>query len=311
MAKPQKVPTVPFTPSSPFDDLTADTILRSSDGVDFRVDRLVLSRASSFFNGMFSLPQTEAETDAPVISVSESGCVLDRFLRVWYPGADTVPAFEGLEDLNEILELALSKYDMQFLANSLKRHLELFTQTHCVGVFALACRYGCADVAKAAAKESLKLNFSALFTDKSSAPQLRHISADYFQALLGYHHACGLAAASAGRLLPWSDAQYAWIRCTICEAYSLEYDVTSLGRRVTPRTWIFQYLDEKAAILKDFPRASVQDPSSLVATQTKATNNCHDICRREGLRDLAKFIAEKYVPAINAAIEAVPLNLPF
>ncbi|KAF8186052.1 hypothetical protein K438DRAFT_1476980, partial [Mycena galopus ATCC 62051] len=68
----------------PFDDLTADITLRSCDGCDFRVHRLVLSRASPFFDGMFSLPQLAEDVEVPVISVSETGRLLDRFLRLWY-----------------------------------------------------------------------------------------------------------------------------------------------------------------------------------------------------------------------------------
>ncbi|EMD39269.1 hypothetical protein CERSUDRAFT_122690 [Gelatoporia subvermispora B] len=41
----------------PFTKSSADVIIRSSDGVDFRVHRIVLAEASPVFEGMFSLPQ--------------------------------------------------------------------------------------------------------------------------------------------------------------------------------------------------------------------------------------------------------------
>ena len=41
----------------------ADTILRSSDGKEFRVHRVILSLASTVFQGMFCLPQS---TDPPL-----------------------------------------------------------------------------------------------------------------------------------------------------------------------------------------------------------------------------------------------------
>ena len=41
---------------SPFDKLNADLVIRSSDNIDFRVFRSLLSFASSFFDGMFTLP---------------------------------------------------------------------------------------------------------------------------------------------------------------------------------------------------------------------------------------------------------------
>ena len=45
----------------PFDKLSADVILRSSDRVDFRVHRTILVEASPVFSDMFSLPQPTAE----------------------------------------------------------------------------------------------------------------------------------------------------------------------------------------------------------------------------------------------------------
>ncbi|KAF7345764.1 hypothetical protein MVEN_01597000 [Mycena venus] len=300
---------LPFSPSSPFDDLTADTIIRSSDGFDFRVHRVVLSQASPFFKDMFSLPQAASQAPEPIV-VAESGRLFDRFLRVWYPGAQIVVAFDGLEELGDIIELALSKYDMQFLSPILQNHLRMYRGAHYVGVFALACRYGWGDVARAAAKDSLKLSLTTLFNDTNSTPQLKHVTADRFQALLRYHHACGLAASLAGRLLPWSDAKYSWLKCTNCAAYTLEYDVPGLTRRVTPRAWIFHYLDEASSILKEKPAASVQDHQILLASQVKATA-CSSFCRYDGLSDFATFVAEKYVPAVNAAIEGVSLDIPF
>jgi hypothetical protein len=159
-----------LTPSSPFDDLTADTVLRSSDGCDFHVHRLVLSRASPFFSDMFSLPQPDTEAEVPVISVTETGRQLDKFLRVWYPGAKMV-AFDGLQELDKIIELALSKYDMHYLEPVLQNHVQNYMERHCVAVFAIASRYGWGNMAKAAAKQSLQLNLRTLVNDISSAAQ--------------------------------------------------------------------------------------------------------------------------------------------
>ncbi|KAJ7817899.1 hypothetical protein B0H14DRAFT_3877242 [Mycena olivaceomarginata] len=286
-----------LTPSSPFDDLTADTVLRSSDGCDFHVHRLVLSRASPFFSDMFSLPQPDTEAE------------LNKFLRVWYPGAKMV-AFDGLQELDKIIELALSKYDMHYLEPVLQNHVQNYMERHCVAVFAIASRYGWGNMAKAAAKQSLQLNLRTLVNDISSAPQLKHISADQFQALLRYHDACGDAASSSGRLLPWSDAQYKWIRCSRCASYTSECAVPGLTSRVVPRAWIFHYLDEAASMLKETPGGNVQDPVLLAAAQSEA-GACPGTCRTGGSRELAIFVAEKYLPAVKAAIDAVPLEIPF
>ncbi|KAH9066765.1 hypothetical protein EDB87DRAFT_1588082 [Lactarius vividus] len=48
---------IPFGP--PFDGPDSDTILRSSDQVDFYVYRIILSKSSPFFKSMLSLPQPD------------------------------------------------------------------------------------------------------------------------------------------------------------------------------------------------------------------------------------------------------------
>lgn len=75
--------TPPFAPHGPFDDLSADVVLRSSDGIDFRVHRIVLSLASPFFKEMFTLPQPTSEPEVPIIPMSESALLLDKALRFW------------------------------------------------------------------------------------------------------------------------------------------------------------------------------------------------------------------------------------
>ncbi|KAF7371445.1 BTB domain-containing protein [Mycena sanguinolenta] len=269
---------LPFTPSSPFTDHIADTILRSSDGCDFRVQRVILSRASPFFKDMFSLPQPSDASDVPVIPVAEAGRLFDSFLQLWYPGAQLLMTFSGVEELNTLLELTLCKYDP-----ALENYLQAYIEQHPVGVFALACQYGWGQLARTAAKQSLNFDFRTVCLRSGNNSQIKHISVELFQALLVYHDACGVAASSAGRLLPWTDPRYSWIRCASCAAHTASSEVPGLGPRFS-RAWIIDYLDEAAAMLKARPGASVEDHL---------------------------FLANKYVPAVNAAIDAVPLEIPF
>ncbi|KAK6988059.1 hypothetical protein R3P38DRAFT_3098070 [Favolaschia claudopus] len=308
-----------FKSTAPFDDPKADTILRSSDGVDFRVYRVILSSASPFFKTMFSLPQdTSEDSKIPTVPFSETGRILDRFLRIWYPGATTA-GFDSLEQLADVIQLALGKYDLQYLAPILNRQLRVYVENHCVSVFAIACRYGWKASAKLAAKQALNLDLPSIFNSTAANPYLRHITGDQFQALLIYHHACGKAAAAAGRLLPWSDAEYAWNKCTVtsCAACGQYSEIPGRGR-VVPRAWIFTYLDEASAALKQRPGANVQNPALLVGAQSKAmscSSSSHggyhatSPCRSHGLQDLSKFVTDKYVPAVNEAIKGVLLQI--
>ncbi|KAJ7678647.1 hypothetical protein B0H17DRAFT_944343 [Mycena rosella] len=148
--------TDPFVQGSPFDDISADVILRSSDGIDFRVYRVVLSLASPFFKQMFSLPQPVTEPEVPNITVTESALVLDRALRFWYPGAEPV-AGETLDEFRDTLEAVILKYDMQFLIPNAKKHLRKHIDQDPLAVYAIACCHRWKDVALEAAKASLRL----------------------------------------------------------------------------------------------------------------------------------------------------------
>ncbi|KZT69333.1 hypothetical protein DAEQUDRAFT_273983 [Daedalea quercina L-15889] len=113
--------TPPTRYEHPFHKASADVVLRSSDGDDFRVHRLILSEASSVFEGMFSLPQpTDAPVehategkDTPVVEVPENSRTLDRLLRHCYPMSR--PALNDLKEVVSLLE-ALKKYEMDEVA---------------------------------------------------------------------------------------------------------------------------------------------------------------------------------------------------
>ncbi|KAF8186053.1 hypothetical protein K438DRAFT_1038208 [Mycena galopus ATCC 62051] len=186
----------------------------------------------------------------------------------------------------------------------LQNQLQAYVETDCIAVFAVACRYGWANMAKAAAKQSLKIDFRS-FWETNCTSQLRHISADRFQWLLKYHRACGEAAAGPGNILSRLDAQNLWMRCTSCPASPSQW---VLGQRVaqSPRAWISNYLSEAGAVLKDKPKGNVQNPVLLFTAQAKAAA-CDGPCRESGFCDLARWITEKYEPAVNAAIGALRL----
>ncbi|TCD62787.1 hypothetical protein EIP91_006405 [Steccherinum ochraceum] len=142
--------------SAPFDDVGADTVLRTSDGVDFYIYRIVLSLASPFFKSMFSLTQpstspgtTTSEEGYPIIDVQEASRTLDSLLRLCYPIPD--PVIESMEDIGDILEAAM-KYEMEQPATLMKRLFRDHSDTQPLQAFTVACRLNMEDEAERAAK---------------------------------------------------------------------------------------------------------------------------------------------------------------
>ncbi|KAH8102686.1 hypothetical protein BXZ70DRAFT_929433 [Cristinia sonorae] len=142
--------------SEPFDDVGADIILRTSDGVDFYIYRIILSLSSPFFKSMFSLKQPKDSSGSLVsaegqhiIPVQECSRTLDFLLRLCYPIPD--PDIQTIEDIGNVLEAAM-KYEME-QPTKLMRKLLLETSTvHPLRGFAVACRLRMDDEAKTAAR---------------------------------------------------------------------------------------------------------------------------------------------------------------
>ncbi|KAJ6522325.1 hypothetical protein DFH09DRAFT_1423879 [Mycena vulgaris] len=88
-----------FSPTYPFDDAPAETILRSSDGAEFHVHRAILSVTTA-----------RNLSHYPVIDVDETGAALDRMLRLIYPA--TQPVIVTMDELRDTIQVALMKYDM-------------------------------------------------------------------------------------------------------------------------------------------------------------------------------------------------------
>ena len=91
--------------SAPFDDLSADAVLRASDKFDFHVYRWFLRGISPFFDDLFAVPQPPGSIHTEPISMSAPSDVLDILLRLHYPFPKT-PVFSSFDDAKPILVAA-------------------------------------------------------------------------------------------------------------------------------------------------------------------------------------------------------------
>ncbi|KAF8988089.1 hypothetical protein BDQ17DRAFT_1314773 [Cyathus striatus] len=133
-----KYPVFVTKTSHPFDGSEeSDVILRTSDNMDFCSHRAILSVASSFFKGMFSLPRRPSDdVSVPTIDVPEDSKVLDTLLRYCYPVMDLI--ISDLTLLVDVLEAAM-KYEMTLVITTLYHQLPAFVQDQPLKLFALAC----------------------------------------------------------------------------------------------------------------------------------------------------------------------------
>ncbi|KAG6331392.1 hypothetical protein ID866_7697 [Astraeus odoratus] len=159
-------PPTPTSASPPFDSPKADVILRSSDNIDFRVFKFILSLSSTFFEMLFSLPQPPEEISAdtetmeglPVIPVSEDSKTLDAFLRFCYPcNIVADPVLKDCLDLLKLLEAA-KKYSFDALEEKICKDIihPKALEKDSLQCFAVACHARLKNEIAIAAKHTLR-----------------------------------------------------------------------------------------------------------------------------------------------------------
>ncbi|KAH9942491.1 uncharacterized protein BXZ73DRAFT_97901 [Epithele typhae] len=142
----------PIPADAPFDQPSADIVLRSADHVDFRAHRVILAQASPFFADMFSLPQTSPPDASalPVVDMSEDSKTLRRLLLLCYPVDKQ--ELDSVADIAPVLAAA-RKFDMEWPIRLLARDLDASLSRSPLHAWACACRSGLEDVARRAAEE--------------------------------------------------------------------------------------------------------------------------------------------------------------
>jgi len=176
----------------PFDDLDADVIICSSDGILFRSFKAVLARASPHFANMFTLPLAPpATTDTwnyiggvPMVRVTEKADEMTQFLSFCHPEVQK-PSPQTAYEVYQLYKLG-DKYMVDSLLEYVKRELSRLTAGHPVGVYMVASHLGWNEEAVKAARESLKLSPDDFFG--AGGMEMKFISADMLKNLHKYRH---------------------------------------------------------------------------------------------------------------------------
>lgn len=182
---------------SPFDRASGDIIIRTSDDVDFRVHKDILSIASPWFESTLSLdkpPPSDATTSntAP-IAISEDSPTFDALLRLVYPVADP-PLTANLTLVEDILQAAI-KYEMEEAITLCLTALRTYLYAQPLAVFSIACRLHVEEMAKLAAEtwkkqqrweSSSSAAFKSTMAGASYTPEMGDLSAGAYFRLLDF-----------------------------------------------------------------------------------------------------------------------------
>jgi hypothetical protein len=274
---------------APFNNPDGDIILRSTNGVDFHVFKLILSLVSPVFKDVFTLSQ-ELQSDkssALLIPVEESSTTLQSLLLLCYPAVAATPTFNSLDDAKAVMEAA-KKYDMgEVLNRAGNLVMAQFLQTESLELYALSCRFGWKDHAQTAAARTLEIK--NLGRPSNGFASMRSITALDYHRLLVYHCSCGAAAKAVGESLDWlgpsSNNMQMW-KCSknSCRgtAVGVLIQIAAVGRlRIT--SWFEEYLISSGKELDSRPCES---------TIWESTSYNRAIVKAQGCSDCATTVIE-------------------
>ncbi|KAI0311898.1 hypothetical protein OF83DRAFT_1177137 [Amylostereum chailletii] len=304
----------------PLSDNDADIVLRSSESLDFRVHRWALSRASSIFTTMFSLPQpsytspeqTHSPHGLPIVCMSEDEPSLDLLLRFCYPRTiSPEPSLEDLQDLKRALAVG-RKFQIDVIVEGAKRRLIRYAEERPDAAFVLAWTHELRDVALIAARKTLRQPFlaSAQAEDFVDVPGLALFR------LISYQNAC---IASMQELLPVDmDVALSWIthaeillgqnEC-VCKGRDIFLIVDDVMEVRCVKDWWWAYVQRAIAALERKPHASALT-SALVYPSFLQIGQCPG-CSSDRVVEILDVTGRRLKEAMERKINDITLETPF
>ncbi|KAG1774143.1 hypothetical protein EV702DRAFT_1127087 [Suillus placidus] len=293
----------------PFLHAKGDIILRSSDGVDFRVITLFLSLASSSFDSIIeqAAQSDQIEGDLPIVPVEENHRVLDICLRFCYPStlAEDPPLHE-IEDIIPVLEAA-RKYSLKPLEHKVRQALKSRMEKEPLRCFALAMR----------AQLNIEATLAAEYTLRQSliparVPEINLITAKELLALLTYHHRCGISVQSLGKDLSWITSGYLILNATgyqwiISGSCGCESGSRFLLNGQKPLKWWSDYMEKSMMSLYDKPSSHTVLAGVGDTVRRVRASGCSQCCSNI-LANMTKF-AEFFSRKVDTLTAKVDLDM--
>ncbi|RPD57552.1 hypothetical protein L227DRAFT_472462, partial [Lentinus tigrinus ALCF2SS1-6] len=131
-----------------FDDEDADIIFRSSDGVDFRLYKVIVSKLSPMLRDMLAVPPPPDVEGPPIVDVTEDARTLEHVFRLCCPVKH--PDITTVEEVYAVLQAA-RKYDMSAVTANMRSPIKQLLPREPLRIYAIAYIFGMEDVARDAA----------------------------------------------------------------------------------------------------------------------------------------------------------------
>ncbi|OJT05580.1 hypothetical protein TRAPUB_3593 [Trametes pubescens] len=318
-------------PAAPFEAHDADVILRSSDGVDFRVYKIILTIVSPILKSMITIldaPDT-SPASPQVIELVENASTLEHLLRLCYPVPRTPIA--SLEKFVAVSDAA-KKYEMAALHTSLEQDLRalLLAGADPLRIYTIACLCRFDKVVHEAARRTLEKPRHLQPRD-AIPPEFPQLSAPVLFALIDYRRRCTEAASAVLRddnwmlygehskkvtgfwfdnpdNLPLVDNSWAWVACNNDSDASYVSKIGKHGLRL--RKWYRRYVEDamKALLYEPDLKGDAVARPAVLRRALEGANSCTR-CKTTAWKDLMDY-SHLLAGKIAVAVSNVRLELP-
>ena len=165
-----------------FNRSDADLILQSSDGLQFRVHKLLLSLTSAHSMLEKVNEDTPTEDGLPLVQLDERGLTLSHLLRFCYPFQEdwTISLPQGA-----LVRVAAEKYALPNVAIQARKQMMGDVQKHPIQAYLLFRLYGWEEDTQQALKECFKL--TSIGDESSYVPEMEESPAIFYRDLLKAH----------------------------------------------------------------------------------------------------------------------------
>ena len=308
---PDTSPGVATPASAPFDNSEADLIIRTSDNVEYRVNKLRLRDASSCFADMLALPalvSPKSGMPIDVVDVAEPSATWEYILRITYATPPLKPIPHG--QLWQLFQAA-KKYDMpgvRWALGQVLAGIPYTSEENTLRAYILAYTFSFPDIASAAARASLSQPREAF------VPELHLASSAVHFRWTEYRRACVDAATAFARnknlfyLTEWWGKIEGWGHapsqpqtshpgpaCPPAHTYNARLGGTYVRRSLD------EYMKQSGAALQLCPTgATVRGPQLVAALVQDALGcpQCAPNMRSDRIADFVEFYSAKIDEAV-------------
>ena len=291
----------------PFKSVHADMLLRTSDGVEFRVHKAILIVSSSLEEGVLNAIRDSggrlATNPLPldpqrrlIFYVKENSATLDPLLRILYSAAENC-SIQNIETIFSVLEAA-RQYQLIPAIKVMRKVVAEYAAINPVRVYVMARQRHWESEMKSAAKSTLGYNIQKAFSQ-----ELRTQPYGVYDGLLQYQTACARAASATLEDLGWMERiamsegwKPCWSTCNNIPACRESFDAH-------PR-WLDHYLSVVHGALRARPRGGTLGDNVSMTAALSLAFACSK-CRGTVFSDLNKFnnlLARKVEEAIDEVV---------